>query len=272
MFTVYLDDSGTSPSQKIAIATALVIPARQIVRLESEWAALKRKEGFSSFHASEFVARNPKSEFANWGCAKQERVFRRVREISKKYGTIAFSFAVNKEDYDQVVPSNWRIHFGKHHYTWAVRHLMKFLDQWHLTDTKVVPPPLQYVFDWMGNRKDERRQEVELVLEQAESVAVEHGLPGYYTNYNFLHRKEIAGLQCVDAMGWVCYQTALQNFRGVPLHSLAEAAFKEYEKRPRMLHAVTVTRVNLQKWIVMEMEHPKAIELFEKWDKKKSGH
>jgi hypothetical protein len=35
VFTVYLDDSGIDPNQKIANATALIIPTAQIVKLDS---------------------------------------------------------------------------------------------------------------------------------------------------------------------------------------------------------------------------------------------
>jgi hypothetical protein len=98
MLTVFVDDSGTSPSQHVAIATGLLIPALDILRLEREWDTFKRKEEFSDFHTSEFVARNHKSEFAGWDDDKQKRVFARVRQIAKKYGVAAGSIAVNKQD------------------------------------------------------------------------------------------------------------------------------------------------------------------------------
>src|SRR5271163_1372267 len=60
MFALFVDDSGTDPSQHVAIATALVIPAIQIVRLEDEWEKFRKKESFKCFHTSELVTRNPK--------------------------------------------------------------------------------------------------------------------------------------------------------------------------------------------------------------------
>jgi hypothetical protein len=262
-FTVYLDDSGTSPSQKIAVATAMIVPAIRIVKMNTEWETLKKKEGFSSFHTSEFAANNPKSEFASWDPLKQERVFRRIREICRKHGTIAFSFSVNKQDYDEVLSDEWRAHFGTHHYTWAIRHVLKFVDQWNFEHDKM--RPLEYVFDWMGSKKDKRRKEVERVMGQAEAEAVEHGHKGQYTNFTFKDRKNIPGLQCVDSMAWLHYQTAVHDFGGIPRHRLAEIAFQEYERPPFFLHAVTVNRKNLQKWMADEMKHPKAIKLLQKW-------
>ncbi len=263
MFTVYLDDSGTSPSQKIAVASAIIVPAIRILKMESEWETLKRKEGFSSLHASECAANNPKSEFSTWDRRKQERVFRRVREITRKHGTIGFSFSVNKNDYDEVLSDEWRNHFGIYHYTWAIRHVLKFVDQWNFDHNKM--RPLEYVFDQMGTRKDKRRREVERVMDQAEAEATEHGHRGQYTNFSFRDRKDIPGLQCVDLMAWLHYQTAMHDFRAIPRHPLAEIAFQEYEKPPFFLHAVTVSRKNLQKWIADETRNPKAIKLLQKW-------
>lgn len=262
MFTVYLDDSGTSPSQKIAVATAMIVPAMQIVRLENEWDNFRRKEEFECFHTSEFAAKNPRSDFANYDESKQRRVFTRVRGIARKYGTIAFSFSVNKKDYDEVVPDEWRSHFGKHHYTWAIRHVLQFVDHSNFDHNKM--RRLEYIFDWI-ERKDSRRKEIEAVMEQAESMAVEHHRGGFYTNFTFRRRCDIPVLQCTDALAWVSYQTALYNFSGKPRHWLAEEAFQEYEKQPYFLIGRTVNKQNLRDWIKREMKHPKARELFRKW-------
>jgi hypothetical protein len=211
MFTVYVDDSGTSPSQKVAVATALIIPAKQIAAMEREWAKLRATEHFSCFHMSEFVARNPKTDFASWDDVKQQRVFDRVRQITRKYGIQGFSFSVNKQDYDEIVVGDWRAVFGRHHYTWALRHALSFADEWR---SKLNTPPLEYVFDWMGKPTDPRRREVEAMMELAESLALEDGKKeGEFANYSFRHLKDNAGLQSVDMIGWISYQIGLRNFK-----------------------------------------------------------
>jgi hypothetical protein len=223
MFSAYIDDSGTDPNQRAAIATAFVIPTTQIIPLEREWDKLKNKYGFSDFHTSEMVARNYKSDFADWDEAKQRRVFRRVREISKKYSirSAAVSFAVNKADYDNVVPLEYRDRLGGH-YTWAVRHVMNFLEAWKQS-RKI--PPLEYIFDW-AEPACEERVEIETVMAQTESISQQRGRPGEFTNYGFRRRKDIPALQCVDAIGWTCYQQALFQFHKVPMHKLAEEAWE----------------------------------------------
>ena len=90
-FTAYIDDAGTAPNQQVAIGTALIIPAARIIALENEWDALKRKECFKDFHMSEFSSPTPPSdsEFRGWNSDKHDRVYWRVRQITKKYGVQA---------------------------------------------------------------------------------------------------------------------------------------------------------------------------------------
>jgi hypothetical protein len=268
MFTVYLDDSGTSPDQQVAIATALVIPARQLVAMEREWNNFKAKEGFSCFHMAAFVAKNAKEGFADWDDKKQQRVYARVKQITRKYGVAAFSFAVLKKDYDEIVTEQWREHFGKDHYVWALRHVMAFLDDWRLERPIA---PLEYIFDWMGGPKDARQKAVHTVMGQAESLAIEANRAGDYTRYSFQRQKDFTGLQCVDPIAWSCYQVALEQFKGTPPKPFSQSTFLEYVVAPKFLDCRFVTRDNLKHWFEHEQKEPKSIELFNKWSTKKNA-
>lgn len=256
MFTVYLDDSGTSPSQHVAVATALVIPAKQIERLEGEWERFKNKEGFQALHFSEFIAKNPKSDFSSWSDEKQERIVKRVQQICKKYGTKAFSFAVFKKDYDEIVPGEWRPYCGQDHYSWALKHVMTFLDEWRIPHTSA---PLEYVFDWVGGPKDKRQKEIRKVMERWEHLCIEQlGRKGDYLSYSFRHREDFAGLQCVDSIAWCCYQVALHQFKGSPYQKCSKQMFLDYVK-DHFLKCRFVNRRDLQDWFSREIQHPDAI-------------
>ena len=240
MFIVYIDDSGTAPDQAVAIASALIIPAKRIASLDKEWATFAEKEGFNEFHSSECVARNPKSVFAAWDGERVLRVTSRVRQVAKKYGVKAFSFATNKVDYDEVVPEELKVVGGRFHYTWAIRNVISCLDRWcQITDMKV---PLEYVFDWMDNRSQrEAKREIETVMAQAESID-----PGRYTHSSFRKRQDIPALQCTDMLAWTCYQFALHAFKGVELGTIAAQSFWDFDShRNEWLTAITYKRKQL---------------------------
>jgi hypothetical protein len=277
---IYLDDSGTSPSQQVAIATALIIPAKQIIRMESEWATLKAKEGFADFHTSEFVAKNPKSEFANWDDAKQKRVFLRVRQITKKYVCQIISMAVNKPDYENILPDEFRKYSGKHHYSWALRHVISFAQLFKLNGG--TPEPYEWVFDWM-ERKDPSRKEVETVLEQAEEMAIlERSVSGEYTNYSFRRRATLAGLQCADLVAWTNYQYALEKFKGTPIPPFAKIAWDAFASMPdrsvpsinkvmEWNFSVAIKRDHLQDWVKQELADGRSLIRFREFEEKKKA-
>jgi hypothetical protein len=143
---------------------------------------------------------------------------------------------------------------------------MKFLDEWRLSRVK---EPLEYVFSWM-EKKDPRRKEIETVMALYESIAAEAKHAGDYVNYGFRRSQDLAGLQCVDAISWVCYRVSLRNFQLKALHPLAVDPEKEFHKE-NWLHLLTVTRENLQEWISKEMIDPKALEYFRKFTERKKN-
>jgi hypothetical protein len=248
--------------------------------MEDEWSTLKAKEGFTDFHTSVFVARNPKVEFANWDDAKQERVFARVRQITKKYVAQVFCVAVNKIDYEQVVSDELRTFSGKYHYTWAMRFVLTLAQLWRMHGK--IAEPYEFIFDWM-ERKDPARKEIDTVMEQAEEMAVlERGVHGDYKNYTFRDRKTLAGLQCADLIAWTNYQIALKAFRKTPLHPFAKIAWDDFARMPSRsipgIHntvewnfAITVERPQLQDWINKEVADGRSLTRFREFEEKKKA-
>jgi hypothetical protein len=269
MFTVYIDDSGTDPNQKLAVASAMIFPNARIQAMEREWSNFKAKENFSCFHMSEFVASNPKSEFAGWDEQKKQRVFDRVKQIVMKYTVQGYSFAVNKKDYDDIVVGDWRACFGGHHYTWGLRHALARIYDWRVG--KPIPP-LQCVFDWMGKPSDPRRKEIEEVLEMAELMSLEDGrAPGEFTNYSFGHLRDIAGLQCVDMVGWISYQVGLRNFglTTKPVYPFVQQAESIFQSGKGNILIFTVTRENLADWFGREKNFERTQRFIRTWRQRK---
>jgi len=264
MFTVYFDDSGTAPDQDVAIAAALIVPALRLEAFDEKWQNFLKDEFISEFHTSECVAAQKGTKFAKWNSGRRKHVCYRVREIAKEFGVKAFSFAVNKADYDEVVPESDQLRSvggGKYHYTWAVRHTISFLDAWSSTVTK---RPFEYVFDCMGNdKKNKAKREIEMVMAQADSV-----VPGRYLgHYSFRNRIDHPGLQCVDLLAWSSYQFSLNAFTKKRLHPIAEDTFWDFEKHlyETWMFAVTIRREDLEDWARRERADPRSHEQRRRW-------
>ena len=237
MFTAYIDDSGTAREQKVANATALVIPACRIVRFESEWSTFIEKWGILDFHSSECAVANHNSQYAGWDAVKINKILARVRQIIHKYGVRSYSLSVNKSDYEAVVPVENRAMFGEHYYTYAIHNLLSVLDGWACRTG--VEHPLEYVFDWMDINTPERR-EIEDSIARSEAARPAR----FEGHYSFRKRKITPGLQCVDLIAWTCYREALNVHGGPPLTELQAECLQDFKKwaKGEWLTAVGQTR------------------------------
>lgn len=266
MFSVYIDDSGTDPRQKVAIATGLIVPALRTATLDNEWGRFKEKEQFKCFHTSPCLAGNEKEGFGDWDEEKKFRVLRRVRKIARKYGVKAISLAVNKADYEEVVPREFLELGGRYHYTWAIRNLLTLLDAWAVVNG--VTSSYEYVYHWMDPKaQKEARQEIETVMAQAEEVARQRGLDRTYKNYSFRDDEAIPALQCVDLVGWAAYQFALKVFANIPPSDIATESFWDFHSPQdnEWLDALTIRKEHLRDWVEREKADGRGVERLKAW-------
>lgn len=285
-FTLYFDDSGTDSQAPVANATGLIVPAKRILALEKEWAALKEEENFGDFHTAEFVFRNKKSEFANWKDDKHRRVFLRVREMVKKYGAQVFSFSVKKADYDSCVPPEIRKHSGQSHYVWAVRQVSMLAQIWRVD--KGVTEPFEWIFDWL-EKKDPVRKEIEDLFDQLEFLnESERGMKHEFTNYDFRPGKTLGGLRLADLLAWTNFNFALQQWGEKPLNLFPKIAWDDFASMPSRTCpmvaslfrdadepiewncAVGLTRKQLSDLLSRELAGGRSLSLIQKWEEEKN--
>jgi Protein of unknown function (DUF3800) len=196
VFTVYIDDSGSSPEQKMAVACAIILPTLQLNHFDSAWNKFLQREGIPDFHSSACLARNQHSPFANWDDDRVQRVFAEVRRITFKYSIKGFCIGIHKQDYDEVLSADMKLAVGESHYTWAVSSILGLAGDW-ASERKV---PMNYVFDTAG--KPVKRE-----IEDAIAFSDAFVSPGHFAgHYQFCMRKEVPPLQAVDLFAWTCFQ------------------------------------------------------------------
>jgi hypothetical protein len=81
---------------------------------------------------SEFVAPNEQGHepWCNWDNHKKERVFGKVAKIINDNKRIGVGVALPKEVYDDQVPEKIKEHYGREHYSLAVRMCMMEISKW----------------------------------------------------------------------------------------------------------------------------------------------
>ena len=178
MFSLYIDDSGSAPEHKMAVACGIIVPALQIARLDAEWNRFVAKEEIQDFHASECLARNPRSAFAAWDDDHVGRVFARVRQITFKYSVKGFCIAIKKSDYEELVTPEMKQAVGHSYFTWAVSSVLGLAHDWAM----VRSVPMEYVFD---NAEKKVKREIDDAM-----AFVDIAFPGHFLGHSSFPQPE----------------------------------------------------------------------------------
>ena len=252
MFLIYIDDSGSAPEHKFAIAAGIVFPAKRIEAFEREWNALLDKEGVRELHASECVAHNPRSDFADWDDGRSERVLLRAQEIILKYSVKALSVGIHKQDYNEVVPKEMWLSVSQSHYVWALSSLLGLSYDWASQHATL----MQYVFDTAA--KEEKR-DIQEAVDYSEAIYAGH----FSGHFSFRSRREVPGLQAADLYAWVNYQAACDTRFGIPIKPAAEKLWFPFILRNRQKWCTiqSLNRAGLEMWVEKTYGSPEDLRL-----------
>lgn len=254
MFTIYMDDSGSAPEHKMAVACGIIVPALQITRLDAEWSNFIAKEEIPDFHASECLARNARSAFVAWNDERVRRVFARVRQITFKYSIKGFCIAIKKSDYEELVTPEMKAAIGESYFTWAVSSVLGLAHDWALQRSV----PMEYVFD---NAEKKVKREVDDAM-----AFVDIAFPGHFLgHYSFRNRKEVPALQLVDLFAWTCFQQACESRVRKVIHPIAAESGNAYEsaKGGEWRVVQSLNREGIEKWVTENRDNPRTTEIIE---------
>jgi Protein of unknown function (DUF3800) len=205
MFTAFFDDSGTDGNSDIAVAACYVSAARGWGDFVREWDQVRWEEGFGTipFHMADFVAPNKRGHkpWCDWDNAKKDHVYARLAKMINENKRIGIAVAVPKAIWDKT-PLRVRRHYGRQHYTFAVRMCMNRIIKWR--EKSSISLPIRYVFDWEMQRSP-KREEISKILAivsnpKNQSVADLLGLE--LKGFSFEHKDQLKPLQAADILAW----------------------------------------------------------------------
>ena len=100
---MYIDDSGTSPDNAVAVAAGWITDKHRWTQFESEWERARNADGdrFDCMHMVEFVFGKKGTEFEGWSLAKKQRISSSFRAIIKETADKGFALGVVKKDFDE---------------------------------------------------------------------------------------------------------------------------------------------------------------------------
>jgi hypothetical protein len=210
---VYIDDSGTDPSNPIAVAAGWIAPLKNWVQFCAEWDKAKKSDSFKCFHTSDCMASNGKTEFKDWDVARKKRTLPYLVKIIRKHAVKGFGMAVQKSEYDRAIRGILRRVCGESHYTWAVRTVIGQIEEWRKAHPKY-SIATDYVFDWM-EPGEPKRQEIEAIFKAAEKDSDALHKYGITVNcMDFKKRCDVPPLQAADIAAWSVLKKSLFEFSG----------------------------------------------------------
>lgn len=228
-FHFFMDDSGTSPNQSVAVAAGWIAKAPSWHLFDREWRKIQNDPShkFSCMHMSEFAFGGQGTEFENWNLPKKEAVLNKLSLLVRRRALKGFALGVVKKDFDDIVPPELRNAGHENHYTYAVRSVMGMIHKWREANG-LLGTQIEYFFDFMEPR-DRRRREIEGVFASVgtpQENLVKYGLKR--GGFNFKERCPLPALQAADMFAWTIYR-AIQNEIGqAKANLLAKKAFKEF--------------------------------------------
>jgi len=205
MFIACFDDSGTDSNSDIAIAACYVSTKRGWDDFVEAWNAVRWQEGFGAvpFHMAEFVAPNKQGHqpWCHWNKEKKDHVYERLANVINENKRIGIAVAVPKAVWDST-PEQIRAHYGREHYTFAVRMCMNRLLDWRAGSLNILP--LRYIFDWEMNTSPKRKEisRVFDIISRPQNWQVARMLGIEPNGFSFEHREDFKPLQAADILAW----------------------------------------------------------------------
>jgi hypothetical protein len=161
---IYIDDSGTSPENAVAVAAGWIAHTDSWVDFQADWDKARDIDGdkVDSMHTAEFVFGRKGTEFEGWSLEKKQRISARLRGIIKNTVAKGFALGIVKKDFDELVPNALRVQGFD---TYAIRRVLGMIDTWRQKEK--LTESIEYIFDWM-DPGDPRRKEIGAVFGPAE--------------------------------------------------------------------------------------------------------
>jgi len=204
MFTAFFDDSGTDRNSDIAIAACYISTNRGWEDFVKGWDDARWEEGFEVFHMAEFTAPRKQNHkpFCDWDNLKKEHVYERLANIINQNKRVGIASAIPKKIWN-CTPEKIKQHYGREHYTFAVRMCMMRILDWRVKS--MIRLPMRYVFDWEMSTA-QKRKEISVIFDTlgTPSHAGAAEMFGYEPpkGYSFEHKEEIKPLQASDILAW----------------------------------------------------------------------
>ncbi len=142
MLAVYLDDSGTSPTDPVAVVAGYLATEKMWNEFEKRWTVLLSKYNIKILHRADLESY--KGEFKNWDEQRRVEFLKKAHAIIRRCTYTAVGSSLVKSDYDLIIKNHEILRrFGI--FSWCAQGALSGVRMW--CDSRNVNSPIQYVFE-----------------------------------------------------------------------------------------------------------------------------
>jgi hypothetical protein len=141
MLTAYFDDSGTSPSNQVAVVAGYLGSVAQWERFNTRWAVLLRKYHVKALHRADLESFQ--KEFYGWTPERKTEFLKKAHAIIRACTYTAIGANLIKADLAEILGDSAEKIGGA--YGWCAHTCLVAISQW--CDAKRYNQPIQFVFE-----------------------------------------------------------------------------------------------------------------------------
>lgn len=222
MLTVYLDDSGTSPNQEIAVVAGYLGSVIQWERFNKRWKALLSKYGIARMHRVDLE--NFQGEFKNWTPDRRKEFLKKAHSIIRQCTYVAVGNSVRKADFDEAIPKENFVKKVSGIYGWCAQACIVSIYRW--CKRYNYEQPIQFFFE-AGTRGQGQVQSMFEHLYGNESYRQKWHIAGWS-----FHDKSLMPLQAADFIAYEYYkltENQVMSHGKRPVRLSARDLFREHE-------------------------------------------
>ncbi len=150
MFTVYLDESNTSPNQRMPIVAGYLSSTFKWSRFGEQWEKLLRhhkvpidpKYGIPIAHRNKI--QNLKGIFSNWAESDRDKFLDKAYPIIRRHIRLPIGCAIPRKAFEQIIPKSMQKYLGGI-YGWCVYSCLLGVKTW--CEQHKYNKPITYVFE-----------------------------------------------------------------------------------------------------------------------------
>jgi hypothetical protein len=128
MLIAYLDDSGTSPTNKVALVAGYLSSGKLWEEFKEKWHTLLDAYGIKTLHRVELEAFQ--GEFKDWNNHRRTEFLKKAHKIIRRFTYTAIGSAIVKADFDEVIPKGDFIRTFAGVYGWCAHACIVALLDW----------------------------------------------------------------------------------------------------------------------------------------------